>query len=239
MLVSLCAIAALAVAGYVVSHGQRIPDAGQIPSLPASITSVPSTTPVAVTTTASDSPLVTAFLGDDWTLGTGASSKSKGFVPIVCKALNLVEHNFAADGTGYAKSSGSDGPYSSRLDAVVAAHPQVVIVSGGRNDVSDDPGTADDAAKALFKDLHQRLPDAKIIVIAPMWGDSGDPPELLAFAAKIKSAVLAVGGSYVVFRDPLYGHPSWMADAADPNDQGYAALASALVSRLGPLLRAT
>jgi lysophospholipase L1-like esterase len=187
-------------------------------------------------TSAARDPVVIAFLGDDWTAGTGASSEGKRFSTLVCNELGAQERNFGVDGTGYAKSSASGGPYRSRLAALVAAHPQVVVVSGGRNDRSDYGATAADHARQLFTTLHWKLPDAGLVAVAPFWGDSDLPPELSALARTVRKAVTSAGGSYLDIADPIHGHPAFMADAADPNDRGYAAIAAALEPRLGPLL---
>jgi lysophospholipase L1-like esterase len=45
-----------------------------------------------------------------------------------------------------------------------------------------------------------------------------------------------VGGTYLDIPDPIHGHPGFMADAADPNDRGYAAIAAALEPQLALLL---
>lgn len=179
---------------------------------------------------------VVAFLGDDWTAGIGATSEAKRFTTLTCGQLDLTERNFGVDGTGYAKSSAAGGAYDSRVDAVVAAHPQVVVVSGGRNDRDDSAATAARAAHELFTTLHKRLPHAELIAVAPFWGDSDLPPEIVALAGAVKSAVTAAGGSYLDLPDPIHGHPDFMADAGDPNNAGYAAIAAALESRLAPLL---
>lgn len=179
---------------------------------------------------------VIAFLGDDWTAGTGATSKAKRFTTVVCAQLGAQEKNFGVDGTGYAKSAVDGGPFESRIDAVVAAQPQVVIVSGGRNDYVDAPATAAEHARDLFTTLRTKLPDAVLIAVKPFWGDSDLPPIMDALAAAVKQGVTAAGGTYLDVPDPIHGHPSYMADLADPNNQGYAAIAAALIPELQPLL---
>ena len=210
-----------------------------ITSPPVTTSSAPSlgTDPTsAVSTGTTTASPVIAFLGDDWTTGAGASTKSMRFTTLLCAQLHAVERNFGADGTGYAKSSATGGAYSSRVNAIVAANPQVIVVSGGRNDQSDDAATAADAAKALFKKLHEKLPDAVLVAVAPFWGDSDLPPEMVALSAAINKGVTAAGGSYLDVPDPIHGHPGFMADDADPNDKGYAAIAAALEPQITLLL---
>lgn len=179
---------------------------------------------------------VIAFLGDDWTLGTGATRKAKRFTTLACGRLGAQELNFGIDGAGYAKAGPDGATYAARIDRIVAADPAVVVVSGGRNDRFDSPETAAAAARQLFARLHARLPDAVLIAIAPFWGDSDLPPEIVDLAAAVEAGVTAAGGTYLDVADPIHGHPDFMADAADPNNQGYAAIATTLAARLEPLL---
>ena len=197
--------------------------------------SAPSLGVDASSATTGTSPVI-AFLGDDWTAGVGASTTALRFTTLLCAQLNAVERNFGVDGTGYAKTSSTGGTYASRVSAIVAADPQVVIVSGGRNDSSDAAATASDAAQALFAKLHRKLPDAVLIAIAPFWGDSDLPPEMVALGTAVNKAVTDAGGSYIDITDPIHGHPNFMADAADPNDKGYAAIAAALKPQVALLL---
>jgi lysophospholipase L1-like esterase len=233
------AVAEIVAAVYVVRHQSSSSTASATPRtspVVASTTHSPSLGIEGSSTAGQSAAPVIAFLGDDWTRGTGASAKADRFTTLLCAQLGAQERNFGVDGSGYAKVGAAGGPYTSRVAQVVAAHPQVVVVSGGRNDSSDDPATAADAARRLFATLHAKLPDAVLIAIAPFWGDSDRPPEMVQLGAAIKAGVTAVGGTYLDINDPIHGHPDFMADLADPNDHGYAAIAAALAPQLQPLL---
>lgn len=233
-----CAVAEIAAAGYVV-HNTHAPETTAA-SPPASQASAgPAESPslgIAATSASQAAGPLIAFLGDDWTAGSGATGKAQRFTTLLCAQLGAQEKNFGVDGTGYAKSSADGGPYESRIAAVVSAHPQVVVVSGGRNDNLDAPATSAAYAHALFARLHDKLPDAVLIAVAPFWGDSDLPQSMIALGAAVKRGVTDAGGTYLDLPDPIHGHPSFMADLADPNDQGYAAIAAALVPDLRPLL---
>lgn len=245
------ALAALGVvvavtAGYVLSHNNDSPASGSptppsvasrattVPSPSAPISSAPATDQPsgAITSSALARPLVVAYLGDDWTSGEGATKQSKRFTTVMSHRLDVTEMNFGADGTGYAQSSTSGSNYRGRLEDVVAANPDVVVVSGGRNDVLNDPAAGVTQATRLFTKLHERLPGAKLVAIRPFWGDSDPPPELDTLASAIQQAVTNAGGTYLDIADPIHGHPEFMANDADPDDDGYAAIAKAL---RGPL----
>jgi acyl-CoA thioesterase I len=199
-------------------------------------TSTTSTRSTTGSTSASDPVETTvAFLGDEWTAGAGTSSKDHRFTTLLSDGLDVKQRNFGADRAGYGTPSRS---YESSIDKVVAAHPDVVVVSGGRNDLSPEHDLVATAGEVdqLFRDLHSRLPAAKLIAIAPFWGDSDRPETLVALGAEVKAAVTAVHGTYLDIEDPIHGHPDFMADDVDPNDKGHAAIAAALRSEIAPLL---
>ncbi len=206
-------------------------------SASSSASSTVASTPTSTSTPpSSGAKPVVAFLGDDWTTGVGATAKGKRFSTLLSQQLNFTERNFGADGTGYAKSTDTEGPYSSRVADIVAANPQLVVVTGGRNDSSDDPNTAADQVSRLFAELHSKLPNVTLVAVAPFWGDSDLPPELVTLAKAIKKGVTDAGGTYIDIEDPIHTHPDYMATDADPDNDGYAAIAAALAPQLTPLL---
>jgi lysophospholipase L1-like esterase len=250
---------------YTLGHNTRVPEAGQTPgyTLPAeptepvgatNFTTSSEPTP-SVTATASSSssstaassaasissgvdetaPLV-AFLGDDYTHGVGGSGGAATFPALVAATLHVRQQSFYLDNAGYAKTSSSGKTYADLVAQVIAARPDVVVVTGGRNDRADDPGTLASGATALFAALHAGLPNAEIIAVSPWWGDSAHPAVLQSLGTAVQHGVTAVGGNYLNLSDPLFGHPEWMANAADPNDLGYQAIAASLEPNIEGLL---
>jgi lysophospholipase L1-like esterase len=240
----LVGVVVFASAGYVLVHHTAVHGAGKLPRLPAAASIGTTPAPATATATApataptvsrSSGPKpVVAFVGDDWTSGSGASSPAKRFTTLVSTALDLQQLNFGVAGSGYAKQGRSGGDYLSRIPDVVAAGPAMVVVSGGRNDVADSPGFAGAHARRLFRLLRSQLPQAAVIAVAPMWGDSQAPPALHRIAHAVHRAALGAGVNYLSVADPIQGHPGFMADAAHPDDRGYAAIASLLDRRLAP-----
>jgi lysophospholipase L1-like esterase len=237
------AIVVLAAAAYVVHSRTKVPTAGQTPGV------VPlSSTPASATPTLSPSPspspsppqaqLVVAFIGDDYTTGVGASSPAKGFVPVLAGMLKIAPHAFGVPGGGYAKPSPDGRTYVDVLDAVAAIKPSIVVVTGGRNDQADDPDTLTAAVATFFATLHGKLPSATVVAVTPFWGDSAAPTQITKLAGTVHDTVRSISGTYIDLLDPLLTHSSFMADANDPNDAGYAAIATALAGRLQPLITA-
>lgn len=225
------AVIVFGVAGYVIAQQSVPAQSGATPGYSVA----PGSTGQASDAAVAAGTLV-AFVGDDWTAAAGAGSAGKGFVAQVGVALHVTVRAFSVAGGGYAKPSPQGQTYADLVAAVAAAHPTVVVVSGGRNDVGDFVPTMQQAAAQLFAALHRALPQAALVAVAPWWGDSDQPAALAPIAAGVQAAVTAGGGTYLDLPDPLHGHPEWMADAADPNASGYAAVAASLVPRLRPLL---
>jgi acyl-CoA thioesterase I len=178
---------------------------------------------------------VVAFLGDEWTAGAGSSAKASRFASLLSGHLGFTQRNFGTDGAGYGTASNG---YDSAVAKVVAAHPDVVVVSGGRNDLSPAHDLTAKAGEVdrLFADLRAGLPNAQLIAVAPFWGDSDLPQALVTLGREVKEAVTAVHGTYLDIEDPIHGHPDFMADDVDPNDKGHAAIAAALQPKVEPLL---
>jgi lysophospholipase L1-like esterase len=117
------------------------------------------------------------------------------------------------------------------IPEVVAAHPDIVVVSGGRNDGATDVKTA---AAALFTGLRQQLPQARIFAISPMWDASPYPRTMEALGAVIRAQVERVGGRYVNIGHPLKDRPDLITkDGVHPNAAGYQALAASVNAALG------
>ena len=96
--------------------------------------------------------------------------------------------------------------YDALVQQVIDAKPDMVVVSGGRNDKTDDHNTFANAAKDLFSTLAEKLPDAKIVAVKPFYGDSALPDSMSFVVDDVKSAVEAAGGTYLDLRDPIYNH---------------------------------
>lgn len=223
-------VVVIAGAAYVLKQRDPVPQAGTTPGYAdAPSSAAPSTS---ARGTQSAQPVKVVFLGDDYTAGIGATSAAHSWTGVVARRLPIDATVVAEANAGYAKPGAHGSTYLDLVSAVVAAHPQVVVVSGGRNDVADAPATLRAQAKALFAKLKAKLPDARLLAVAPWWGDSAHPAELKPVDAAVRAGVEAAGGTYLDLPDPLLNHSGWMADAADPNNRGYGAIGKAMAEAL-------
>jgi GDSL-like Lipase/Acylhydrolase family len=181
--------------------------------------------------------MVTVFVGDSYTAGAHVSAADRRFTTIVAKTQGWTEVNLGRGGTGYVSGVSKNAAksacglaycpsYTEMIAAVAAAKPDVVVVSGGRNEIGRVTGEWIAGVESFFTALRVALPHAQIVATSPIWDDDPVPALLPLMCAGVKWAVTAVGGVYVDLGDPLFGHRDFVADdGVHPNDAGHAAIA--------------
>lgn len=191
------------------------------------------------------SPIITTrpvavFIGDSYSAGVGATSIQKRWVDRVAYAEGWTLNNLAKGGTGYAVSAGQAGcgedycpPYRGVLQEVRSLQPQVVVVSGGRNDLAGSDAAAAAAVRAFFPLLRAAAPEAKIYATSPLWDDSAPPARLTALDPVVQRAVEGVGGTYLDIGEPLRGNEDWViGDSVHPSDLGHGRIADAVIAAM-------
>ncbi|GAA2183636.1 hypothetical protein GCM10009785_28060 [Brooklawnia cerclae] len=195
------------------------------PATQASSAAAPSTTlPVAV------------FVGDSYSLGAGGDGTN--WTTLLSAAAGWTEVNLARGGTGY--TTGSNGStcaldycpsYQEMIPEVAAADPDIVVVSGGRNDGS---GFDREAIGTFYSSLRAAVPDARIIAVSPLWDSEPTPDWLVTLEEDVRYSVTTSGGEYADIGQPLLDHPELIAtEGVYPNAEGYTVIASAIENVLG------
>lgn len=184
---------------------------------------------------------VVVFIGDSYTAGAGASNETTSFVDRIARYEGWSAINLGRGGTGYRTTStipkgcGNHhcGPYKTMIDLAAAEHPNVIVVSGGRNDALLTAASEREAIHVFYDGLRKRFPDAAIVATSPIWESESPPPTLTSMRIAVRQSVRAVGGVYLDLGEPLAGHPSWIGpDGIHPNDKGHEAIAVAFSSAL-------
>ncbi|PZE34025.1 hypothetical protein DEJ21_14340 [Curtobacterium sp. MCSS17_006] len=173
------------------------------------------------------------WLGDSYTAGAGASSPEKAYPALVSAEKNWRSTVVGCGGSGYVNNGTCHENYAVRVADVIKAAPDVVIVSGGRNDV-DFPATqvAENANTVLSK-LQKQLPDAKVYVTSPVWDDDAAPRNFAELQSAVRASAEEHGATYLEIGEPLAGHADEViADGVHPNDKGYRSLADAITKAL-------
>ena len=140
--------------------------------------------------------------------------------------------NLACDGAGFL-AIGDDADCGETFAGLVrkaaALHPRTVIVEGSSNDFGQDDDSLAAETVHQLQQLRAALPNAQIIGLSTIWGDTAVPAQLADVDAQMRDAVHAVGGTFVSVGQPLSGHPEWMqSDDVHPTAAGQLALLGAV-----------
>lgn len=186
----------------------------------------------------SEKQLRAVFMGDAIVAGTGG--KGVRWTRLVADELGWKEINLGRAGTGYLTSV--TGPkaqstcgraecpsFPEMVPEVVAKKPDVVVLASSSNPTTD----LSVVSLELLRSLRQKLPEARIIVLSPLWSDSPYPNGLVALGKTLKRSAKVAGVDYVAVESPLEGHREWIAsDGVNPNEEGQQALAEAISEKL-------
>lgn len=176
------------------------------------------------------------FIGDSYAAGSGTSDPARRWTSRLSFNQGWHEVNLAQGGTGYLSKSTDPGAaarpnYPEEIAAAVKAKPDVVVVSGGRNDTLLPIDAVEAATKQFYTDLRAALPKAVVIAVSPVWDASAPPAELAQVAGTVKASAEGIGGTYLDIGQPLAGKPQLIiGDKVHPNDKGAAALADATIA---------
>lgn len=181
-------------------------------------------------------PIRATFLGDSYTTGWNGSGRgSRGWPAIVARGLGWKVTNLAVAGTGFVNPGWTGQPLRTRLAATVRSKPQVVVVAIGHND-SRYGAAAVTAARRDLARLRRLLPDAAIVVIAPIWANGSPPTTMLRLRTALRREARAI---HALFIDPLSG--GWFAgashrfisgDGIHPTDAGHRHIARLVLRSL-------
>ncbi|GEA86658.1 SGNH/GDSL hydrolase family protein [Cellulomonas cellasea] len=220
----------------------RTATATPAPASPAATSAPPSAGPT--TLPDPDAPSI-AFFGDSLTVGVGAPPE-RGYAWQTAEALGWpIAVVDGVGGSGFL-APGEGEPMPDRVDDVVAAAPEVVVVAGGSNDAfrGYEPAQVQAAATQLLTELRTGLPDATVVVLGPFVSVLLGGTQEDAMTAAVRGAAEAAGvpfldaaelvGSATSGRQGL--RPYLSADGLHPNETGYGVLAGALAERLPPLV---
>jgi lysophospholipase L1-like esterase len=181
---------------------------------------------------------VVAFYGDSYTLGTGASGTEHRWSTLLSVEHGWTEVNPSVNGLGFVnhRADVSDD----LVDQVIAAHPDIVIVTMGLNDNFSMPARADRIRAAITADftrISEALPVARVIVVEPFWYTDERPGSVQQIIDWVSAGAAAIDADYIPGASHwLDGHPEWKAgDGLHPNDEGYRVLADRMDEALRSL----
>lgn len=177
------------------------------------------------------------FLGDSFTSGwNGAGLGPHGWPALVGAARGWKVVNMAVPGTGYINPGWTNQPLGSRIGAAVRRAPAIVFVATGHNDSRWSTSATIAAAERAIDRLHAGLPDAMIVIVAPIWQNGSPPSRCLDLRDALRRKAAAIGATFI---DPLAerwfagdSHRYIGSDGLHPTNAGHAWLARRILADL-------
>ena len=180
------------------------------------------------------------FLGDSYTTGwNGAGTGRRGWPALVAQTLGWQTANLAVAGTGFMNPGWTGQTVGSRVAAAIRYQPDIVVVAAGHNDSRWSAATTARAADAVLDRLHRALPNAVLVVVAPIWSNAWPPTRCLDLRDHLRQKARSIGA---IFVDPL--RDRWFAgsrqrligpDGIHPTDAGHRYIAGRIMAAIaGP-----
>ena len=175
-------------------------------------------------------PVVVA-IGDSIMKGHGLPG-SQAWPAIIGAANHWTVHNLACDGAGF-KTVGAAydcaAPFNALVQKAEELKPDIVLISGSSNDLGAANDTLSSATAAALRSLRAENPNALIIGISTVWGDTLTPPQIENINDQVRAAVDEVGGLYLNIGQPLANHRSLLqSDDVHPTAEGQRVLAQVI-----------
>ncbi len=191
-------------------------------------------------------PRVT-FIGDSISEGY---TTSLNWVAGLKLGLDVWNHPWGA--TGYiANANNTRSTYVQRVDEdVVSVKPDVVVISGGINDMFYDPAQFRAAVVNLFDTVQAKVPNAKKIVIGPYWPQTPLHPQIVEKRDIVKDVAAQKGWAFIdwlgwitgKWNEPQNGGNAYLytsSDGTHPTDAGRKYLGERLATELQKILGTT
>lgn len=206
--------------------------------------STPTPTTPAAGSAATSGPAVGGVISDDTTLvtigdsimaGHGLADAATGAWPVLLGTATG-DHvvNDSCSGAGFIAVGSCGNDYQGLIAEAVAADPGIVIIESSDNDNGEDPTTLATATTETVAALHAAVPTARIVGLSTLWDQPGAvPAEVEQSSDDLRTAVTAVGGTYLDIGQPIAGKDGLLqADDEHPTDAGQQVLASAILADL-------
>ena len=148
-----------------------------------------------------------AVLGGSW---VAAGDDEEGWPELLAEQTGWSVTSFAVEGGGFVEEAEAGTTLGARVDEVVAAAPDVVVVAGGRDDVAQPPGVVQPAARDVLDQLSTGLPDATVLVVGVLW--AGEPA---GYLTTIDNALRGVAGETGAAFADARGE-GWLDAAGEP-----------------------
>ncbi|WP_308467001.1 SGNH/GDSL hydrolase family protein [Rathayibacter soli] len=177
-----------------------------------------------VTDAAPNGPVVVA-IGDSIMEGHGLQP-DQAWPAVVAEQYGWDLTNLASDGSGFVTVGNNDDTFVDQVAVAVRLHPSIVLISASSNDLGDPEPTVATATATAMQELRSDLPNAKIVVVSPVWNETAEPQELATFGQDVANVAASIGAVSLSIGQPLEGHPQLIqADDVHPTATGQRVIA--------------
>lgn len=180
-------------------------------------------------TSASEPTVVT--IGDSIMKGHGLR-RTQAWPALMAAQNHWRLDNLACDGAGFlaiGEDSDCGETFAGLVAKASALRPLTIIIEGSSNDFGKSDSDLLPETMAQLAQLRAALPNAQIIGLSTIWGDTAVPAQLADIDSQVRAAVEKVGGRFLELGQPLGGHPEWMqSDDVHPNAAGQLAIDGAV-----------
>lgn len=140
-----------------------------------------------------------AFLGDSYTQGQKLDDPLKAFPYVAASALHDAPIVNGRGGSGFVYDGPcADSTFADRVESVLTEKPAIAVVQGGINDLGRDG--QEKAATELLTFMHQRLPEARLVLVGPAAAPGADRAEVDETTEGMRRAAEAVSATFVDLR---------------------------------------
>lgn len=173
------------------------------------------------------------IIGDSFTVGSGPVRGWESYAAEASRKLGWQLITAGAAGTGFVNPGRVRRNFQKSFAEELSWRPapDLLIISGGRNDRNTRAARINSAADRLLEAVRNQWPHTKILVIGPIWMTKA--PQ---WAYRVRDAIaISADEAEVAFLDPLgghWGHGAILPDGVHPTRRGHVRLAHWLVAEL-------
>lgn len=179
---------------------------------------------------------VALFIGDSYTEGTGLTGTDvqSRWTTVVAGELGWKEVNAGCAGSGYVRRGLlCNNTFAERIPSVAFTEPDLVVMTGGINDIGSPPAEAAAAAVATLEALVAAFPEAQIIVIGGVAYSGETPATVTAINQALAMSAAELGVTYLDIGEPLLDDPTRVGiDGLHPSADGHAEIARRVLAEL-------
>ncbi|WP_061961548.1 SGNH/GDSL hydrolase family protein [Demequina flava] len=169
------------------------------------------------------------FVGDSFTEGyaLGPADAGERWPTVLAETLGWEEINAGCAGAGYTRQgSVCLTTFREQLPVHIEAEPDIIVLSGGLNDVESSGEEVQAAVRATYLSVRDTYPEATIYAVAGNAPNAATASALDDINAAVATAAEEIDAVFVDIGDPLQDRPDLLAsDGFHPNAEGHHVIA--------------